>query len=109
MILDIILLLISSALGQSQRMEWRQMQPGQQVAFIAAVKGLYGKAPGGTSSPPSQWNQEEFATIHSQYYAANHNQPGFFAWHRIFIHEYERALKAINPAVVLPYWFGKNA
>ena len=106
MILDIILLLISSALGQSQRMEWRQMQPGQQVAFIAAVKGLYGKAPGGTSSPPSQWNHEEFANAHAKpdVYQSTHNQPAFFAWHRLFIHEYEQALKNIDPSIVLPYW-----
>ncbi|KAJ3361470.1 hypothetical protein HDU91_003896 [Kappamyces sp. JEL0680] len=67
------------------RQEWRTLSATQQQDYLAAVKALHERAPGGTTNDPSTWNHEEFAIVHEQYYNANHNQPGFFPWHRLFL------------------------
>jgi hypothetical protein len=33
-----------------------------------------------------------------------HRGPGFLAWHRAYLLNFERELQKINPAVALPYW-----
>ena len=33
-----------------------------------------------------------------------HGSPGFLTWHRVYLAEYEAALRTIRPNVVLPYW-----
>jgi tyrosinase len=39
-----------------------------------------------------------------------HSHPGFLAWHRAYLLDFERELQAIEPAVALPYWrFDKAA
>ncbi|KAJ3254081.1 hypothetical protein HK103_007542 [Boothiomyces macroporosus] len=93
------------------RKEWRQLSGGQQQAFLNAVKQLNQRQDdtGNDSSDPSTWSFAHFAVVHARYQQANHNQggqqaPPFFAWHRIFLHYYEKALQSIDPSVTLPYW-----
>ncbi|KAJ3270830.1 hypothetical protein HDV01_007379 [Terramyces sp. JEL0728] len=93
------------------RREWRQLSGGQQQAFLNAVNKLNQRQDdtGNDSSSPAGWSFAHFAQVHARYQYANHNQggtqaPPFFAWHRIFLHYYEKALQSIDPSVTLPYW-----
>lgn len=82
----------------SRRPEWRQLSAQQKQSYSIAVRALKTK-PKGPDSDPSQWNHDQFASTHANYYAANHERPAFFPWHRAFLHYYERAL-----GVAVPYW-----
>ena len=33
-----------------------------------------------------------------------HGSPGFLTWHRVYLAEFEDALRSVRPNVVLPYW-----
>lgn len=53
-----------------------------------------------------------FVTLHGQHYVtdgaggprAGHMAPSFFPWHRRFLLEFERSLRAVDPGVSIPYW-----
>ncbi len=55
---------------------------------------------------------DEFVTMHGQYYVpdadggprVSHMAPSFLPWHRRFLLEFERALRAVDPGVSVPYW-----
>ncbi|MBT2487419.1 tyrosinase family protein [Streptomyces sp. ISL-96] len=55
---------------------------------------------------------DEFVTLHGRYYVtddepgprASHMTPSFFPWHRRYLLEFERALRAVDPGVSVPYW-----
>ncbi|MFD4029673.1 tyrosinase family protein [Streptomyces sp. NPDC058637] len=55
---------------------------------------------------------DEFVTMHRQYYVtdaegrprAAHMTPSFFPWHRRYLLEFEKALRAVDPTVSVPYW-----
>ncbi|KAJ3254082.1 hypothetical protein HK103_007543 [Boothiomyces macroporosus] len=108
------LLVVSSVLSCSPgpvRKEWRELTPSQQKAFISAVTKLNQRKDDTSddSTDPATWSFAHFAVVHNRYEVANHNQgkteaPPFFPWHRIFLHYYEKALKSIDPSVILPYW-----
>ncbi|KAJ3270829.1 hypothetical protein HDV01_007378 [Terramyces sp. JEL0728] len=93
------------------RQEWKQLSSGQQQAFLNAVNQMNQRQDDTTNdaSAPASWSFEHFAIVHARYQQANHNQgsvqaPPFFAWHRIFLHYFEKALQSIDSSVTLPYW-----
>ncbi|KAJ3254080.1 hypothetical protein HK103_007541 [Boothiomyces macroporosus] len=93
------------------RQEWRQLSSGQQQAYLNAINQLNQRQDdtSNDSTDPATWSFAHFAIVHARYQQANHNQgsvqaPPFFAWHRIFLHYYEKALQSIDSSVVLPYW-----
>jgi tyrosinase len=55
---------------------------------------------------------DEFVRMHGQHYVtdadnrarAAHMTPSFFPWHRRFLLEFERALRAVDSGVSIPYW-----
>ncbi|MDI3388466.1 tyrosinase family protein [Streptomyces sp. B-S-A8] len=55
---------------------------------------------------------DEFVRVHIDYYVADgedrlrlaHMAPSFLPWHRKFLLEFERALRAIDSSVTVPYW-----
>ncbi|MEN8654573.1 tyrosinase family protein [Streptomyces sp. 21So2-11] len=55
---------------------------------------------------------DDFVSMHGHYYVSDgedgprvgHMTPSFFPWHRKFLLEFERALRAVDPAVSVPYW-----
>ncbi|KAJ3273718.1 hypothetical protein HDV01_003997 [Terramyces sp. JEL0728] len=67
-----------------------------------AVQQLKARPAGGTD--PSTWNHDQFAQTHWDYQSNNHGTPMFFPWHRMYILQYEKALRAIDPSITLPYW-----
>jgi tyrosinase len=87
----------------STRKEWRQLSSSQQESYLSAVIALKAKAKG-PDSDFLQWNHDQFAQVHAQYYNNNHEKAPFFPWHRKFINSYELALQRIDSSVFLPYW-----
>ncbi|WEH43264.1 tyrosinase family protein [Streptomyces sp. NBC_01218] len=55
---------------------------------------------------------DDFVATHREFYVtdgedrprAAHMTPSFFPWHRQYLLEFEGALRAIDPAVSVPYW-----
>ncbi|KAJ9066020.1 hypothetical protein DSO57_1013678 [Entomophthora muscae] len=46
----------------------------------------------------------ESCAIHNDNVAQAHGVPAFFPWHRRFLRNYELALQAIDPTIIIPYW-----
>ncbi|MFF8831739.1 tyrosinase family protein [Streptomyces sp. NPDC015131] len=55
---------------------------------------------------------DDFVRTHVKYYTADgedglrvaHMAPSFLPWHRQYLLEFERALRAVDPTVTVPYW-----
>ncbi|MFI8870138.1 MULTISPECIES: tyrosinase family protein [unclassified Streptomyces] len=55
---------------------------------------------------------DDFVSLHRQYYVTDaesrprpaHMTPSFFPWHRRYLLEFEKALRAVDPRVSVPYW-----
>ncbi|MFM9370106.1 tyrosinase family protein [Streptomyces sp. Da 82-17] len=55
---------------------------------------------------------DEFVRVHIDYYVSDgedqlrlaHMAPSFLPWHRMFLLEFERALRRIDSSVTVPYW-----
>ncbi|KAJ3321245.1 hypothetical protein HDV06_004470 [Boothiomyces sp. JEL0866] len=67
-----------------------------------AVQQLKARPAGGND--PSTWNFDQFAQTHWDYQSNNHGTPMFFPWHRMFVLQYEKALRSIDPSITQPYW-----
>lgn len=70
--------------------------------FVAAVKALKAQTTGRNYDWFVRTHMTYFSTVNNHNYA--HNSSSFLPWHRRYLLELENALKAINPAVDLPYW-----
>lgn len=46
----------------------------------------------------------QFANLHNDSWAHIHWEPQFLPWHRYFIGELEKALRAIDDRIMLPFW-----
>ncbi|KAJ3310714.1 hypothetical protein HDV04_004670 [Boothiomyces sp. JEL0838] len=104
--MNTIVFLLSGVLAQctnpSVRQEWRQLSNQQQQAYLKAVQQLKARPAGGND--PSTWNFDQFAQTHWDYQSNNHGTPMFFPWHRMFVLQYEKALRSIDPSITQPYW-----
>ncbi|MFF2651149.1 tyrosinase family protein [Streptomyces sp. NPDC058045] len=55
---------------------------------------------------------DEFVRTHMEFYTADgdrglrvaHMTPSFLPWHRLFLLDFERALRAVDSSVTVPYW-----
>ncbi|GAA3004987.1 tyrosinase family protein [Streptomyces fulvorobeus] len=55
---------------------------------------------------------DDFVLLHREFYVSDgedrpraaHMTPSFFPWHRQYLLEFEKALRAVDPAVSVPYW-----
>ncbi|QFZ18983.1 tyrosinase family protein [Saccharothrix syringae] len=74
----------------------------EKADFVAAVKALKAQTTGHNYDWFVSTHMTYFSTIDDHNYA--HRSPSFLPWHRQYLVEFENALKAINPAVDLPYW-----
>jgi tyrosinase len=70
----------------------------ERAAFVAAVKAL--KANGTYDAFVAQHRAAFLAGVNDP----AHGGPGFLPWHREYLRRFERALRAVNPGVSLPYW-----
>ncbi|KAJ3140847.1 hypothetical protein HK101_003459, partial [Irineochytrium annulatum] len=99
------------------RMEWRDMTPAQQQAFINALNKV--RSGGSTMKTPSAYHDlvqihtNDASKIHSAVRNprwqpiithAYRNQPLFFPWHRKMLSRLEDLLRSYDPTVTLPYW-----
>ena len=84
------------------RLEWRSLDKVQQHDYIQAVKCLK------TIVSHLQLNQtlyDDFPWVHKKFGEYSHDAAPFFAWHRYFIHTYERILQShCDYQGSLPYW-----
>ncbi|HEX5741848.1 MAG TPA: tyrosinase family protein [Pilimelia sp.] len=74
----------------------------EKSAFVAAVKSLKAQTSGRNYDSFVRTHMTYFSTVSNHRYA--HQSPSFLPWHRQYLLDFENALKAINPAVDLPYW-----
>ncbi|KAK9760792.1 Tyrosinase, partial [Basidiobolus ranarum] len=79
--------------GMTVRREFRQLSNGEKTAFVEAVNAL--KKSGA---------YDRLVNIHLTYVPHAHSTAPFFTWHRAFIHQFENALRSVNPSISLPYW-----
>ncbi len=70
--------------------------------FVAAVKALKAQSSGRNYDWFVRTHMTYFSTVNGHNFA--HMSSSFLPWHRRYLLELENALKAINPAVDLPYW-----
>ncbi|ORX91456.1 Di-copper centre-containing protein [Basidiobolus meristosporus CBS 931.73] len=100
--LAVALLLASSSLtlvtgqgcgGTRVRREFRQLSNGEKTAFIEAINTL-----------KQSGVYDRLVNVHLTYVPHAHSTAPFFTWHRAFIHQFENALRAVNPSLTLPYW-----
>lgn len=71
------------------REEWRSLNPSQQQEYISAVQCLMNKP---SPVEPGTSLYDDFAYTHVKDGAKSHYAGAFLAWHRYFIHIYEKAL-----------------
>ncbi|KAJ9048952.1 hypothetical protein DSO57_1029502 [Entomophthora muscae] len=76
------------------RQEIRTLSPSQLTKYFNAIKQL--KTPGSAYL--------KSCSTHYNNVAQAHGVPAFFPWHRRFIRNYEMALQAIDPSIIIPYW-----
>jgi len=80
----------TSCSSPPMRREWRSLSKVESLAYIEAVRCL--------RNTPSRLNlnhslYDDFPWVHQNYGAYSHGAAPFLAWHRYFIHLYERALR----------------
>lgn len=84
------------------RREWRSLSRQEKRSYISAVQCL--------KTMPSQLalNQtlyDDFPWVHKHFGEYSHDAAPFLAWHRYFIHSYERSLQQwCGYRGTLPYW-----
>ncbi|KAJ9066018.1 hypothetical protein DSO57_1013676 [Entomophthora muscae] len=76
------------------RQEIRSLSPCQLTKYFNAVKQLKNKSSFYLQSCLIHYDNAPYA----------HGVPAFFPWHRKFLRNFEMALQAIDPSIVLPYW-----
>lgn len=69
------------------------MTAAERTAFTAAVRAVL---------DPDAGFPVDFSAIHRASKA--HGSPTFLPWHRLFLLEFEDALRSVDPSVALPYW-----
>ncbi|ORX91458.1 Di-copper centre-containing protein [Basidiobolus meristosporus CBS 931.73] len=79
--------------GTRVRREFRQLSNGEKTAFIEAINTL-----------KQSGVYDRLVNVHLTYVPHAHSTAPFFTWHRVFIHQFENALRAVNPSLTLPYW-----
>ncbi|KAF5502368.1 Tyrosinase ustQ [Colletotrichum aenigma] len=88
------------------RKEWRSLSIEERSNYIAAVKCLQAKEP--TSSKdtlPGATNRfEDFVGDHILQTVTQHFTGTFLAWHRLFLSEYEQAIRECGFEGAQPYW-----
>jgi len=98
------------------RKDHRKLTQQERSRFIAAFDYMHRKA----KSPGMQSRYMYFVTMHKiavwgQEFGMDpaiahfwpdmgHKAPGFIAWHRAFLLQFEREIQAMYPDVTLPYW-----
>ncbi|KAL7753285.1 hypothetical protein RI367_001060 [Sorochytrium milnesiophthora] len=85
------------------RKEVRDMNATEWSRYAAAVQKL-NTLPAVRDQYKGLSRREEFAAIHVDNWTTPHSDPRFLPWHRLFLREYENALRAIDPTVAIPYW-----
>lgn len=68
------------------------MTAAERTAFTAAVRAVL---------DPDAGFPVDFSAIHRASKA--HGSPTFLPWHRLFLLEFEDALRSVDPSVALPY------
>lgn len=76
------------------RPEWRDLPDREKQRFVSAINTLHRQRNG----------FNVFSSIHNQMQNAWHNGVHFFPAHRVMLLRFEEALRAIDPAIVFPYW-----
>ena len=72
------------------RKEWRTLSKGEQLEYIGAVSCLM-RQPSILNSGTSHY--DDFVYAHVQAGSYSHYAAAFLAWHRLFVHNYEHALR----------------
>ncbi|KAI9145639.1 hypothetical protein BKA69DRAFT_1139921 [Paraphysoderma sedebokerense] len=87
--------------GIRVRKEYRDLTPDEWQRFVAAVRKLNEKpsAKGYKGSRYADWGSD-----HVKYFNDIHFKNVFLPFHRVFVWDFENALREIDPTVVLPYW-----
>lgn len=80
------------------------------TALTAAERADYVTAVKALKAQPSGRNYDWFVNTHIDYFGAvdgvryAHGSPSFLPWHRIYLYEFELALRVYKPNLTLPYW-----
>lgn len=94
------------------RINHRHMTREQKTVFIEAILRLKNDTPS-VLRPGLQSRYDDFVQVHKnalggpdQFQPMPHRSPLFFPWHRVFLRQFERALKsaANDSTVTLPFW-----
>ncbi|KAJ9079735.1 hypothetical protein DSO57_1032415 [Entomophthora muscae] len=76
------------------RQEIRTLSPSQLTKYFNAINQLQASGSAYFQSCLTHYNNV----------AQAHGVPAFFPWHRRYIRNYEMALQAIDPSIIIPYW-----
>ena len=90
------ILLVSSVLCQcrvNMRKEIRELSIDELWAYLDAAKKIH-----------STEELTYFTKKHYENAKSTHGTPEFLPWHRVFLNDYEKKLKQMNPKASLPYW-----
>ncbi|KAH8714043.1 hypothetical protein GQ44DRAFT_625199 [Phaeosphaeriaceae sp. PMI808] len=86
----------------STRREWRTLEMSQKYEYIKAVKCLRTKS---SRLGLNQSLYDDFPWVHSRIGEYVHDAAPFLAWHRYFVHIYERALQEdCGYSKAMVYW-----
>ena len=79
-----------SCQNPTTRREWRSLNASQQQDYINAIQCLMSKP---SQLEPETYRYDDFVYTHTKEGTTSHYAAAFLAWHRFFIHLYEKALK----------------
>jgi hypothetical protein len=84
---------ISCPNGVRARAEWQDLSAGMKKRYFDATIKLH-----------SDGKYDNFSHLHSERYFDWHENSQFLPAHRQYLLEYEKALRAIDPGLTLPYF-----
>ncbi|KAJ9070419.1 hypothetical protein DSO57_1008160 [Entomophthora muscae] len=80
------------------RVEIRDMQASDRLAYFDAIKALAANRTQGQSE------YDRIVKIHVLNAHNVHKTPLFLAWHRHYLHHFQMKLFELNSSIVIPYW-----
>lgn len=84
------------------RRDWRSLTEAEQSHFIDVQQELWRKS----VDPATGLSvyDTNFTLLHRNNTPTSHQVPAFLPWRRLFLRNYEAALRTIDPEISIPYW-----